>query len=172
MTACLWRKLLFCTYLFFENFNVWHSKISLLWQKIIRKFHFENSMYHLTWWCHLKRVYKCYLHMYVLHIESNYVGWLKPDKHVKNACVNGMWQRGFVKFPIGFSALNSSNFSGEDSSHDLGKDRTSKEKILTGLWSVVNFTNILQVAFVLIYFCQKITNPNCKHIKAAPNTFV
>ena len=36
----------------------------------------------------------------------------------------------------------------------------------------VNFTNNLQTAFVLISFRQKITNPNCKHRKAAQNTFV
>jgi hypothetical protein len=31
----------------------------------------------------------------------------------------------------------------------------------------VNFTNILWAAFAPKSFCQKITNPNCKHIKAA-----
>ncbi len=34
------------------------------------------------------------------------------------------------------------------------------------------FTNILWAAFVPKSFCQKITNPNCKHIKAAQKTFV
>jgi hypothetical protein len=38
--------------------------------------------------------------------------------------------------------------------------------------SGVNFTNILLAAFVPKSFCQKITNPNCKHIKGAQKTFV
>ncbi len=29
----------------------------------------------------------------------------------------------------------------------------------------VNFSNILEAVFVLIFFYQKITNPNCRHIK-------
>ncbi len=36
----------------------------------------------------------------------------------------------------------------------------------------VNFTNILWAAFAPKSFCQKITNPNCKHIKAAQKTFI
>jgi len=40
------------------------------------------------------------------------------------------------------------------------------------LTTEVNFTNMLQVAFVLILFCQKITNPHCKLRKAAQKTFV
>ena len=36
----------------------------------------------------------------------------------------------------------------------------------------VNFTNNLRADFVLISFCHKITNPNCKHRKAVQNTFV
>ena len=36
----------------------------------------------------------------------------------------------------------------------------------------VNFTKILQAAFALISFCQRIINPNFKHRKAAQNTFV
>ncbi len=36
----------------------------------------------------------------------------------------------------------------------------------------VNFTNILWAAFAPKSFRQKITNLNCKHIKAAPKTFV
>jgi len=39
-------------------------------------------------------------------------------------------------------------------------------------WSVVNFTNILQAVFVLIFFCQKITKPNCNWRKVVQNTFV
>ena len=35
---------------------------------------------------------------------------------------------------------------------------------------VVNFTNILRVAFATIFLHQKITNPNCKYRKAAQNT--
>ncbi len=31
---------------------------------------------------------------------------------------------------------------------------------------LVNFTNILWAAFAPKSFCQKITNPNCKHVKA------
>ena len=37
---------------------------------------------------------------------------------------------------------------------------------------MANFTNILRGAFAPISFCQKVTNPNCKRIKAAQNTFV
>ncbi len=37
---------------------------------------------------------------------------------------------------------------------------------------VVNFTNILWAAFVPKSFCQKITNPNFKHIKAAQRALV
>jgi len=36
---------------------------------------------------------------------------------------------------------------------------------------VVNFTSILQVAFVLIFFCQKTTKPKCNKRKAAQKTF-
>ena len=36
--------------------------------------------------------------------------------------------------------------------------------------SIVNFTNILLTAFAPISLHKKITNPNCKHIKAAKNT--
>jgi hypothetical protein len=32
--------------------------------------------------------------------------------------------------------------------------------------TVVNYTNILRSAFAPIFFPQKITNPNCKHLKA------
>ena len=40
------------------------------------------------------------------------------------------------------------------------------------LISIVNFTNILQAVFAPISFCQIVTNSNCKHLKAAQNTFV
>jgi hypothetical protein len=33
-------------------------------------------------------------------------------------------------------------------------------EVLSDDWTVVNFNNILQAAFVRIFFCQKITNPN------------
>jgi len=33
--------------------------------------------------------------------------------------------------------------------------------LLMKLTPVVNFINILQAAFALIFFCQKITEPNC-----------
>ncbi len=36
----------------------------------------------------------------------------------------------------------------------------------------VNFTNILWAAFSPKSFCQRITNPNCKHIKGAQRTLV
>jgi hypothetical protein len=36
---------------------------------------------------------------------------------------------------------------------------------------VGNFTNILRPALAPIFFCQKIENENCKHIKATQNTF-
>ncbi len=35
---------------------------------------------------------------------------------------------------------------------------------------VVNFTNISWAAFVPKSFCQKITNPNCKHLKVVQRT--
>ncbi len=44
--------------------------------------------------------------------------------------------------------------------------------MLVKLTPVVNFTNILQAAFVLISLCQKMTNLNCEQIIAAQNTFV
>ncbi len=47
--------------------------------------------------------------------------------------------------------------------HDL-----SSKDILSG----VNFTNIFWAAFAPKSFCQKITNPNCMHIKAAQKMFV
>ena len=45
-------------------------------------------------------------------------------------------------------------------------------KILVKLTAAggVNFTNILWAAFAPKSFCQKITNPNCKHLKAAQRT--
>ncbi len=36
----------------------------------------------------------------------------------------------------------------------------------------VHFTNILWAAFAPKSFCQKITNPNCKHLKAVQRTLV
>ncbi len=36
----------------------------------------------------------------------------------------------------------------------------------------VNFTNILWAAFAPKSFCQKITNPNCKHIKGVQSTLI
>jgi len=44
-------------------------------------------------------------------------------------------------------------------------------KMLVKFTVVVNFTNIFEAAFELIFFCQKITNPNCKHMKTLKNTF-
>jgi hypothetical protein len=38
--------------------------------------------------------------------------------------------------------------------------------------SGVNFTNILRASLAPKAFCHKITNPNCKHIKAAQGTLV
>jgi hypothetical protein len=38
--------------------------------------------------------------------------------------------------------------------------------------NLVNFTNILRVAFAPIYFLQKISNLNCKKRKALKNTFI
>jgi len=43
----------------------------------------------------------------------------------------------------------------------------SVHKMLVKLTPIINFINILQSAFELISFYQKITNPNCKYIKAA-----
>jgi hypothetical protein len=36
----------------------------------------------------------------------------------------------------------------------------------------VNFTNVLRAFFAPKAFCHKITNPNCKHIKAVQGTLV
>ena len=44
--------------------------------------------------------------------------------------------------------------------------------MLVKMTTVVNFANILQAAYALIPFCQKIKYPTSKHIKAAQNTFV
>jgi len=44
--------------------------------------------------------------------------------------------------------------------------------MLVKLIPVVNFTNIIKVAFAPIFFCQKNTKWNCKYAKAAQNTFV
>ncbi len=38
--------------------------------------------------------------------------------------------------------------------------------------SVINLTNILRAVFVPIFFCKKITKPNCSTRKAAQSTFV
>jgi len=38
--------------------------------------------------------------------------------------------------------------------------------------SGVSYTNILQAAFAPIFFCQKITQPNCNLNKAAQSTVV
>ncbi len=38
--------------------------------------------------------------------------------------------------------------------------------------SAANFTNILQAAFAQMYFCQKVTNLNCKWRKTAQCTFI
>jgi hypothetical protein len=47
-----------------------------------------------------------------------------------------------------------------------------KEKSFITLTPGVNFTNILGAAFAPKSFHQKITNPNCKHIKDAQKTVV
>ncbi len=52
----------------------------------------------------------------------------------------------------------------ENSSGSRSKDRLSH--IYKQFCPSVNFTNILWAAFAPESFCQKITNPNCKHIKA------
>jgi len=44
-------------------------------------------------------------------------------------------------------------------------------KMLMKLTLVANFINILQAAFVPIFFWLKIKKPNCKYIKATQNTF-
>jgi len=55
------------------------------------------------------------------------------------------------------------------------QDELEKLKIFFGSLptepSEVHFTNILKVAFLLIFFCQKITKPNCDMSKALLNTF-
>jgi hypothetical protein len=45
-------------------------------------------------------------------------------------------------------------------------------KMLVKLTPGVNFTNILWAAFAPKSFCQKITDPNFKHIKAAQRALV
>jgi len=60
----------------------------------------------------------------------------------------------------------------------VGAGFTEQVKTLNPFFSVqicrpgVNFTNILWAAFAPKYFCQKNTNPNCRHIKAAQKTFI
>jgi hypothetical protein len=49
---------------------------------------------------------------------------------------------------------------------------TNSSASLIPLPPSVNFTNILWAAFVPKSFCQKITNPNFKHIKAAQRALV
>jgi len=48
----------------------------------------------------------------------------------------------------------------------------TEQKFGWKLLPIVNFTNILRAAFVLIFFCKIITITKSKHIKAAQNTFV
>ena len=65
---------------------------------------------------------------------------------------------------------------------EIGQNVWKKKKIstsvlitrclLSSLRSIINFTNILRSAFALISFRQKNTNPICKPIKAAHNTYV
>jgi hypothetical protein len=45
-------------------------------------------------------------------------------------------------------------------------------KMLIKLKSVVNFTNILQTAFVPVFFCQKITKPNFNYRIATQKTSI
>ncbi len=40
-------------------------------------------------------------------------------------------------------------------------------QVVAAAATVVNFINILQAAFVPLFFCQKITKPNCNKRKAA-----
>jgi len=47
----------------------------------------------------------------------------------------------------------------------------SSHKMMMKLTLVVNFPNILRASFAPISFHQKMSNPNCNHIKAAQNTF-
>jgi len=48
--------------------------------------------------------------------------------------------------------------------------KKADHKMFAKLTSLVNFTNILGVAFTMIFFCQKIPNPNCKKREALRNT--
>ncbi len=45
-------------------------------------------------------------------------------------------------------------------------------KMLMKSTAVVNYTNTLQAAFYLIFFCQNITNPNWENIRALQNIYV
>jgi len=48
----------------------------------------------------------------------------------------------------------------------------SAQKTLMKWTPVLNFINILQAAFAPIFFCQKITKPNCNITKDSKSTFL
>jgi len=52
------------------------------------------------------------------------------------------------------------------------KNYLPRFEIASGNIPVGYFTNIFQTTFTLISIWQKITNPNCKHIKAVHNILV
>ena len=84
--------------------------------------------------------------------------------------MNNIWIDIFSIFPKKLSSKCKTQFVVEESVVDVIKPlfslipRTSKPG--------VNFTNILWAAFAPKSFCQKITNPNCKHLKAVQRTLV
>ncbi len=55
---------------------------------------------------------------------------------------------------------------------DFSQNKSCKTYLANMLLPGANFTNILWAAFAPKSFCQKITNPNCKHFKAVQRTLV
>jgi len=82
-----------------------------------------------------------------------------------------------IKPNVNFINVKRTNISYERhfSSYILALSKNSYERFahftLMKLTPIVNFTNILRVAFALIFFRQKITNPNCKKKKGTLNSF-
>ncbi len=55
---------------------------------------------------------------------------------------------------------------------DVTLVKVDQDDTVSHWWPGVNFTNILWAAFAQKSFCQKITKPNCMHLKAVQRTLV
>jgi hypothetical protein len=69
-----------------------------------------------------------------------------------------------------FNITETSLVTGEEVIVEVNRSRLIATP--TQLRQVSIFINILQAAFVLIFFCQKITKPNCNYWTDEQNTFV